>query len=324
MNNQMLIFVCMVALAVFLLAIGLSMPVFGENRGVVKRMRRRLAEISVDAQIPEALLLLRKQRLRELSGIEATVENLPLCAGLKILIEQSGREVSVLQVLLLSAVFGGVAAGVAWMLVPLGLLAVVAFVLAAAVPVLRIRQERQNKLDRFEEQLPEAIDMMRRALQAGYPLSEALKLAGEELENPLKKEFALTFSDLNYGSDLKWALMGLLERVPSVNVMALVASILIQRETGGNLAEIMGKLSSVIRGRFRFHRKVRTLSAEGRLSVWILTLVPFVLFAVIYFTTPNYMKMLLERDTGLNLIAVCSVGMVIGIFWMRKIIRIEV
>lgn len=324
MNNQMLIFVCMVALAVFLLAIGLSMPVFGENRGVVKRMRRRLAEISADAQIPEALLLLRKQRLRELSGIEATVENLPLCAGLKILIEQSGREVSVLQVLLLSAVFGGVAAGIAWMLVPLGLLAVVAFVLAAAVPVLRIRQERQNKLDRFEEQLPEAIDMMRRALQAGYPLSEALKLAGEELENPLKKEFALTFSDLNYGSDLKWALMGLLERVPSVNVMALVASILIQRETGGNLAEIMGKLSSVIRGRFRFHRKVRTLSAEGRLSVWILTLVPFVLFAVIYFTTPNYMKMLLERDTGLNLIAVCSVGMVIGIFWMRKIIRIEV
>lgn len=324
MNNQMLIFVCMVALAVFLLAIGLSMPVFGENRGVVKRMRRRLAEISVDAQIPEALLLLRKQRLRELSGIEATVENLPLCAGLKILIEQSGREVSVLQVLLLSAVFGGVAAGIAWMLVPLGLLAVVAFVLAATVPVLRIRQERQNKLDRFEEQLPEAIDMMRRALQAGYPLSEALKLAGEELENPLKKEFALTFSDLNYGSDLKWALMGLLERVPSVNVMALVASILIQRETGGNLAEIMGKLSSVIRGRFRFHRKVRTLSAEGRLSVWILTLVPFVLFAVIYFTTPNYMKMLLERDTGLNLIAVCSVGMVIGIFWMRKIIRIEV
>lgn len=324
MGNPMVIFVLLVSSAVFLLAIGLTMPVFGENRGVVKRMRRRLAEIGNDAQVPEALRLLRKQRLRELNGIEKFVENLPVFAGLKILIEQAGRDVSVLQVLLLSLVLGVAAGLVAWLIIPLALLSVVAFLMAITVPIFHISQLRQKRLDRFEEQLPEAIDMMRRALQAGYPFSEALKLAGEELEDPLRKEFALTFSDLNYGNDLKWALMGLLERVPSVNVMALVASILIQRETGGNLAEILQKLSSVIRGRFRFHRKVRTLSAEGRLSVWILTLVPFVLFAVIYFTTPDYMKVLIKTDTGLNLIAASCVGMVIGIFWMRKIIRIEV
>lgn len=324
MNNPMAIFVLMVFAAVFLLAIGLTMPVFGENRQVGKRMQRRLAQIGAGAKVPDALLLLRKQRTRELGGIEATVENLPLFAGIKVMIEQSGREISVFQLLLLSLVCAAAAAIASALMIPLVLVAAGAFAMAAALPVLRIRHLRQQRLDKFEEQLPEAIDMMRRALQAGYPFSEALKLAGEELADPLRKEFALTFSDLNYGGDLKWSLLGLLERVPSVNVMALVSAILIQRETGGNLAEIMGKLSSVIRGRFRFHRKVRTLSAEGRLSVWILTLVPFALCAVLYLTSPKYMKVLIETDTGLNLIGFGCIGMVAGIIWMRKIIRIEV
>ena len=136
--------------------------------------------------------------------------------------------------------------------------------------------------------------MMKRALRAGHPFSGAIKLVSEELEAPLGKEFGTTFADLNYGNDVRRAMLGLLQRVPSVPVMALVTSVLVQKETGGNLAEILGQISTVVRGRFRFERKIRTLSAEGRMSAWILALVPIVLFGVITVTTPDYLPTLTQ------------------------------
>ena len=119
-------------------------------------------------------------------------------------------------------------------------------------------------------------------------------------------------------------MLGLLQRIPSVPVMALVTSVLVQKETGGNLAEILGQISTVIRGRFRLERKIRTLSAEGRLSAWILALVPIVLFGVITVTTPDYLPTLTEDPLGQKLIIGGGIMGVIGILWIRKIIRIEV
>jgi tight adherence protein B len=168
------------------------------------------------------------------------------------------------------------------------------------------------------------VDMMKRALRAGHPFSGAIKLVSEELEAPLGKEFATTFADLNYGNDVRRAMLGLLQRVPSIPVMALVTSVLVQKETGGNLAEILGQISTVVRGRFRLERKIRTLSAEGRLSAWILALVPLVLFAVISITTPDYLPTLTSDPFGKKLIAVGGVAGVIGLIWIRKIIRIDV
>ena len=144
------------------------------------------------------------------------------------------------------------------------------------------------------------------------------------MDDPVAAEFGTTFADINYGNDVRRAMMGLLHRVPSVTVMALVTSVLVQRETGGNLAEILDRIASVVRGRFKLQRRVKTLSAEGRMSAWILALVPFVLFAVVWVTTPEYLPVLLEEEAGKKMIIYAAVSGVIGMFWIRKIIRIEV
>jgi tight adherence protein B len=144
------------------------------------------------------------------------------------------------------------------------------------------------------------------------------------MEDPISREFELTFSDLNYGSDVRRAMLGLLARVPSVTLMALVTSVLVQRETGGNLAEILGRISSVIRGRFRFHRRVRTLSAEGRMSAWILGLVPLILFVAMLGMNPDYMLAFINDPDGKNIAIFSFVWASIGIFFIRRIIRIEV
>jgi tight adherence protein B len=164
---------------------------------------------------------------------------------------------------------------------------------------------------------------MKRALRAGHPFNSCIKLVAEDMDAPIAGEFELTFADVNYGSDVRRALLGMLLRVPSSNLMAVVTAVLIQKETGGNLAEIFERISQVIRSRFRFGRKVTTLSAEGRLSAWILSLVPIILFGVLWITTPAYLPPLLESPAGQKMLIFGGVMLVVAVFWMRKIIRID-
>jgi tight adherence protein B len=196
--------------------------------------------------------------------------------------------------------------------------------MGGGLPFFKIFRDRTIRIQCFEEQLPDAIDMVKRALRAGHPFSGAIKLVADEMDDPVAEEFGTTFADINYGNDSRRAMLGLLQRVPSVTVMALVTSVLVQRETGGNLAEILERISAVIRGRFKLQRKVKTLSAEGRMSAWILALVPLVLFAVIWVTTPDYLPMLLEEEAGQKMIIYGTISSIVGIFWIKKIIRIEV
>jgi tight adherence protein B len=249
---------------------------------------------------------------------------MPAMAALSKLIEQAGRTILAHRLVALSIVLGFVAAAFAWGFTSNGLIALAAFAAALAAPYMVICRERKARFEKFEEQLPDAIDVMKRALRAGHPFNSCLKLVAEDMDQPIAREFHQTFSDVNYGTDLRRALLGLLLRVPSTNVMALVTAVLVQKETGGNLAEIFEGLAKVIRGRFRFQRKVRTLSAEGRLSAWILALVPIILFAVIWITTPDYMPPLLHHPVGRKLVIFGCVSMVLGVLWMRKIIRIDI
>ena len=188
----------------------------------------------------------------------------------------------------------------------------------------KVKRDRVKRLEKFEEQFPEALDVMVRALKAGHPFSSSMQMVAEEMADPVAKEFGLTFSDINYGNDVRHAMLGMLERVPSMNVMAFVTSILVQKETGGNLTELLSQISSVIRGRFKLNRKILSLSAEGRMSSWVLTLIPFILFIMIMVTTPDYLVILTESEQGIKLISISCVGMIIGIYWLRRIIRIEV
>lgn len=324
MGTGIWFFVALVFLAVFLLAQGTVVPVFGEGRKVRKRLEARLQQVSTASSEPPLASLLRAKYLKELSPLERTLESLPLMESLGRTIEQSGKHTRAYQVVLASfALAVGLGIG-AWVLTRLWPAAAAAAMCGFVAPYLKVSVDRARRLAKFEEQMPDAIDVMKRALKAGHPFSQSLKLVAEDMDEPIAHEFDLTFADVNYGNDVRRAMLGLLERVPSVTVMALVTSVLVQKETGGNLAEILDQISKVIRARFKFYRRVKTMSAEGRLSAWILSLVPLVLFVVIWFTTPTYLPRLLEDPKGHVLIYAAAGLCVVGILWMRRIIRIEV
>jgi tight adherence protein B len=240
------------------------------------------------------------------------------------IIDQSGHTLLAYRLVLMSIGLSVVMGIACWWFTRVWLYVPVALIIGAALPFMKITRDRKARIDKFEEQLPDAIDAMKRALRAGHPFTATLKMVAEDMEDPVAREFDVLFSDINYGNDSRRAMLGLLQRVPSVTVMALVTAVLVQKETGGNMAEILDQISTVIRARFRFYRKVRTLSAEGRLSAWILAMVPFSLFIVITISTPDYLPVLLESPEGVKLIWFGSVMAVIGIYWIRRVIRIDV
>jgi tight adherence protein B len=317
------LFLGLVFFAVFLLVQGMVVPVFGEATRMRRLLLARLNNVSSAGQ-PDFASLLRQKHLKELSALERWLENLPGFARFARLIEQSGRSTPVYRVVVVSLLLAGVAGAFGWsftrqvnwtLLLALG---------ACAVPYIKIMRDRTGRIAKIEEQMPEALDVVKRALKAGHPFSQALKLVAEDMQDPIGREFDLLFSEINYGGDLRNALLGMLERVPSITVMAVVTAVLVQKDTGGNLAETFERIAAVIRGRFKLHRRVRTLSAEGRMSAWILALVPLVLFVAISITSPTYLPMLTKDPMGKNLVAGAVVLGIVGILWIRRILRIQV
>jgi tight adherence protein B len=324
MSNGQTLFMVLIFATVFLLAQGLVVPVFGESAQAAKRLKKRLAAINSQNDDESYSSLLRNRYLKQLRPPERFLEQLPAMESLAMTIEQAGYSIMAYRLVLLSLTFGVAAGYLSWVAFRMPLVTVIAAVVAVSLPVLKIRRARAQRLAKFEEQLPDAIDVMKRALKAGHPFNGTLKLVADDMDDPVAQEFGLTFNEISYGNDVRRALLGLLSRVPSVTVMALVTSIMVQKETGGNLAEVLEQISKVIRGRFRFHRKVRTLTAEGRMSAWVLATVPLVLFATISITTPDYLPILVEDPRGQNLIIYGAISGLIGIAWIRRIIRIEV
>jgi tight adherence protein B len=317
------LFLGLVFLAVFLLVQGMVVPVFGEATRMRKHLLSRLGNVSSTGE-PDFASLLREKHLNELSPLERKLETLPGFVRLARIIAQAGRSTPVYRVVALSLMLAGVCGAFGWSMTREASLAAMLALAASAVPYLMIVRARSRRMAKFEEQMPEALDVVKRALKAGHPFSQALKLVAEDMQEPIGQEFDLVFSEINYGGDLRNALLGLLERVPSVTVIAVVTAVLVQKDTGRNLAETFERISGVIRGRFKLHRRVRTLSAEGRMSAWILALVPLVLFVAMSVTSPDYLPHLIKDPMGKNLIAGAIVLGVIGILWIRRILRIQV
>ncbi|MCQ4347560.1 type II secretion system F family protein [Pseudomonas stutzeri] len=319
-----LIFLGMVFLSVFLLAQGTVVPVFGEAGKVRKRIRERLHTLERANDLPNMQVVLRQKYLKRLSPLEAALEQLPGMEKLGEMVEQAGHEFRAYRVVLLGLALAVGGAILVWLWFPLWWVALLVGAALFWVPIMKISSDRARRFAEFEEQLPDALDSMVRALKAGHPFNETLRLVAEEQKGVVAHEFGLTFADINYGNDVRRAMLGLLERMPSMTVMMLVTSILLHRETGGNLTEILERLSSLIRGRFRFQRKVKTLSAEGRMSAWILVAIPFVLSIGLMLTSPEYLPLLLKEPVGHKLVMGSFFAMLLGIFWIRKIIRIQV
>ncbi len=324
MTNGMWMFALLVFFTVVLLLQGTVVPVFSDSRKMSKRIQARLQRFADSSGGPELTSLLREKYLRDLSPLERTLESLPVMERFARILEQAGRNTPAYRVVLLSFALSVGAALGGWIMSRWWLVALAAAVLGFVMPYFIVMRERAKRLARLEEQMPDAIDMIQRALKAGHPFGQCLKLIAEDMSEPISREFELTFADLSYGNDARRALFGLLQRVPSVSVTALITAVLVQRETGGNLAENLARISSVIRGRFRFQRRVKTLSAEGRLSGWILAMTPITLFGALWMMHPEYVARLTEHPKGSTLISTAIVMGVIGIVWIRRLVRIEV
>lgn len=324
MSEQMLIFIGLVFVAAFFLSQGLIIPVFGENAKTRKLLAARLDSIAEKEGAGDIASILREKYLRDLSPVESWLESQPLMESLSKFIEQSGNNILAYRLVLISFVLMIAAGSVCWYLTLMPLAALGGAILGGAVPFLKIRGDRIKRFEKFEEQLPDCIDIMRRALLAGHPFTTCLDLVAQDVDQPAAREFELTFSDMTYGTDVRRAMLGLLSRVPSVTVMALVTSVLVQKETGGNLAEILKQISTVIRGRFKFARKVKTMSAEGRMSAWVLAMVPLGLFAFLSIANPTYLPLMLEDPTGQQMALFAAVWSLLGVYVIRRIIRIDV
>jgi tight adherence protein B len=214
--------------------------------------------------------------------------------------------------------------GSMWMLDVPFVLALVPAALCGSVPAGYLYWLKAQRMKQFERQLPEALELVSRALKAGHAFSVGLKLVGEEAADPIGIEFRRVFDEVSMGVALPQALQNMTERLESVDLRFFVTSVLVQRETGGNLAEIIDSLAELIRKRFELQLKVRALSAEGRFSGIILFCLPIVVGMLLFQMNPEYMGLLFKDPIGQTMVMVGSSLMVTGAFVMKRIIAIKV
>jgi tight adherence protein B len=203
-------------------------------------------------------------------------------------------------------------------------LCILAGVGMAVAPFAVIAWKRSNRLRRFEEHLPEALDLLGRAVRAGHSFTTGLELIAQECAEPIAGEFRSTFEEQNLGLPLRDSLLNMTERVPLVDVRMLVTALLIQRDTGGNLAEILDELSRVIRERFRIYREVGVKTAQGKLTAGILIALPIIMLAALGSLNPGYVRVLFDDPTGQLMLISAGVMQVVGSMLLWKIVHIDV
>lgn len=320
----LVIFLLLVFGTVLLLSQIIIIPTFGSSAQESRRLQKRLLEIDSYNREASVVSLVREEQLRHMGAFERWLDALPWTPPLQRLLDQTGRRTPAYRLVLLMGGLALAAAGAAWFFTRNPWIALGVGVMAGFVPLLKLRRERGKRLAKFEEQLPDALDLMVRALRAGTPFNAAMSFVSLEMGGPVAEEFGLTFDEINYGRDVSQAFNLLILRVPSLSLMAMTTSISIQRETGGNLAEVLEKISLLLRGRFRFQRQVRTLTAEGRLSAWILGLIPLFLFMAMASMQPEVYEKFFHTDLGVFLTKLGVGLMVVGMIWIARLIDIEV
>jgi tight adherence protein B len=290
----------------------------------VKRIERRLRALSAGRHGSVAESLLKRRSIDEANWLERALLQIPRVSTFDRTLEQAGSQMSVLQFTLVTGISALAAAIIAFVLAAPWFVVVLIGAGAGVLPLLIILHKRSRRMLKIGEQLPDAVDLIARALRAGHAFSAALQMVGEEAPEPIAAEFRITAEELNYGVAAHDAFMNLATRVPTDDLRYFAIAVLLQRETGGNLAEILGNISKLIRERMQLLGKIRVLSAEGRLSAYILIGLPFATAAMINIVNPKFMSVLWTDPGGLRLVWTTVTLMVIGVFWMWRIVKIRV
>lgn len=324
-GNLFYAFVVLAFVATVLMLEGLYLTWNAYKGPEAKRLERRIRALSAGGTQGAEASILKRRLLAESTPLQQLLLSLPRVQELDRLLQQAGSNWSVAFFIGLTLIVG-IAAFVAASLIPLlhwGI-AVGLGVAATSLPLLYILRMRAKRLFTIVSQLPDALDLISRALKAGHAFPSGLQMVGEEARDPIAGEFRIVHDEINFGVAVPSALTNLANRVPSPDMRQFVIAVLIQRETGGNLTELLSNISNLIRERLKLLLKIKVLSAEGRLSAWILCILPFALAGVINVINPKFMSVLWTDPMGLQMIYAALVMIVIGALWMRKIIRIRV
>ena len=239
-------------------------------------------------------------------------------------VEQSGTGLTISGVILISLGLGVLGTMIGMMFDHRWYTWVGAFFAGAALPWMFVKNRRSSRLYKFEEQFPEALDLMARAVRAGHAFGAGMKMVADELHEPVGPEFKKAFEEQNFGLSMKESLNNLALRVPSLDVRFFSTAVLIQRETGGNLAEILDNLANVVRERFKIRRQVRVHTAHGRFTGYVLLALPPFLAVALQFLNPEHMELLFKDSIGQGLIMGAIVMQTIGWLWIKQVVKIEV
>lgn len=290
-----------------------------------RRINRRLRLMAARGEAGgERISILKQRRYARAPGLERLLRRVPQAAQLDHLLLQSGLSWSVAQfigvtgALLLAALL----LLAAWSMPLPGALLLLSC--AVSGPCLLVLRARAARLKKIEAQLPEAADFLARALRAGHSFSNVLQMVGDELNEPISGEFKMAHEEINYGVPMNEALQNLAARIPLTDLRYLVIAVLVQRESGGNLAEVLVSIARIIRARLKLLGQVRVLSAEGRMSAWVLGLMPVVMIGVMALVNPQYIRLLWTDPSGIKLLWYAAGMVALGVVWMRNVIRIRI
>ena len=286
-------------------------------------LRKRLRGSIAGEPAPVGTLERPTERLSRVQALNTLLSRTSGISGpLERMITQSGLKVTVGTLLLASALLGCVTYLVVKWLTYFTYLGLAAAPFGAMVPFIVVRTARTKRLRLFEEQFPEAIELLARALRAGHAFPTGLVMVADEIAAPVGSEFKLVYDRQNFGMPLGDALKGLAERVPVIDARFFVTAVLTQRETGGNLSEVLDNLASVIRDRFKVKRQVRVVTAHGRITGWILAGLPPSLAGVLCFVSPGHMTTMVTDPLGIQMLAVAGVLQVSGTLIIRKLVNV--
>ena len=297
------------------------------ERFAARKLDLRLRDSGADGEAPSEGVgetVVKRALEGPLPGVDRLVAGTRGGISLQSLIDQSGVKITPSAVVLIS-VMGALMAGlITYLLLPLALVVVLVALAAAFAPFGFLLHRRGRRLKRFEEMFPEALDLLSRAIRAGHAFQTAMGMVADELPEPVGPEFKKTFDQQNYGLPLRDALNELSERIQLLDVRFFVTAVLIQRDTGGNLSEILDNLAHVVRERFKIQRQVRVHTAHGRFTGYVLLALPAALAVALSVINPDHMQLLFHERMGQVMLMGAIVMQSIGFVWIRKVIKIEV
>jgi len=325
--------VLMIALvSAFVIGVGLVMAAYVGTTKVPgmlaqRKLMGRLQSLSAPIDEPDAVkaaALVKVSNAGIVPGFDRMMAGTARGSALSRWIEQSGMKASISGVLLVALVLAGVMAFIAMAITHTSVSMPVGGAVGFSLPFMVLRFKRTRRLRAFEEAFPEALDLISRALKAGHAFATGLKMVADEMSEPVGPEFRKTFDEQNFGLPLKDALENLTFRVPLLDMRFFATAVLIQRETGGNLSEILENLAHVVRERFKILRQVRVYTAHGRLTGYVLLALPAVLAIALSFINPEHMNLLFRERMG-QIMLMVAIGMqFLGFLWIKQVVKIEV